>query len=88
MTYQVPDHAGKGYVTVTPTLAKVVVEAVVLDELVVSDVLSSDCASEMLSDGPCDRWLLGDAEDAAHHGAAVSCISHIKGSAGVSKNSR
>jgi hypothetical protein len=83
MTYQVTDYAGKGYVTVAPTLAKVVIEFVVLDELVASYALSSDRISEMLSDGLCDRWLLGDAEDAAHHSVVVmSCISHIKGSVG------
>lgn len=80
MAYQVPDYTGKGYLTVTPALAKVVVELVVLDVLVASNVLSSDHTSEMLSDGLCDRRFLGDAEDAAHHGVATSCIS--KGSVG------
>jgi len=72
MTYQVPYHTGKGYVTVTPALAKVVVEVVVLDELVASDALSSDRASKMLSDGFCDRRFLGDTEDATHHGTVKS----------------
>jgi len=84
MTYQVPNYAGKGYMTVTPSMSKVVVKFVVLDVLVSSDTLSSDYASEMLSNGFCDRWFLGDAKDAAHHDIVETCISHIKAFGGVS----
>lgn len=82
MAYQVPNNAGEGYVTVAPAMAKVVVELVILDELVASNALGSERASEMLSDSLCDGRLLRDAEDAAHYGSVASCISDFKGSAG------